>query len=251
MKCEVNACGARLVLVGVNPNTKRVQVVCQDGHKSEYEIMPEWWSWAQELAIKADNMSVTLGMIPNPARSMLTTEVYEIAAMAVLAARVRPEEPKNVETPKEEKEIFTLKIYTDGSCHPNPGPGGCGFIIKNGDETIVRMSVPAQGDVSNNVAEYMGVREALKHAAQLVMVPAQLDHIVIYSDSELMVKQLRDEYAVGKNLADSHDAAMDLINKFADRGTAVTIEWIPGESNPAHELAEAAYHEAKRLRSKK
>ena len=28
-----------------------------------------------------------------------------------------------------------IEIYTDGACSGNPGPGGWGFVIINGDDT--------------------------------------------------------------------------------------------------------------------
>ena len=34
-----------------------------------------------------------------------------------------------------------LEIYTDGSAHPNPGPGGFGVIVLDKDKNFVRVPV--------------------------------------------------------------------------------------------------------------
>lgn len=237
MKCEVNACGLPLMLAGVNPDAKLVQVMCRNGHRSEYPIMPEWWPWVQDVAIKANNMSVMLGSVTNPARSMLTTEVYEIAAMAVLAARVRVEAPK--EQPKSVE--GQLDVFTDGSCHPNPGPGGWGFIIKNSKgEVIDHASVPSPRDLTNNEAEYRGVLSALDACKHIRGVST----VRVHSDSEIVVKQLNGNYAVGKQLKDVHAEVQAMIGELSEAGIALYVEWISGDDNPAHQFAEAAYKQA-------
>lgn len=70
-------------------------------------------------------------------------------------------------------------IYTDGSCHPNPGgPGGWSLVEVNGSEvTIVYGHSPS---TTNNRMEIKGVLEALKRCE-----PNEC--VAIYSDSQYVV----------------------------------------------------------------
>ncbi len=54
-----------------------------------------------------------------------------------------------------------LQIYTDGSCNPNPGPGGWGavFLFKGKKSEICG----GQLDTTNNRMELTAVIEALRH----------------------------------------------------------------------------------------
>jgi ribonuclease HI len=60
---------------------------------------------------------------------------------------------------KESKNIVI--VYTDGSCEPNPGPGGWAAIIREGkEETILKGFEP---DSTNNRMEMTAALEALRH----------------------------------------------------------------------------------------
>ncbi len=54
------------------------------------------------------------------------------------------------------------KIFTDGSCLGNPGPGGWGFIATNGADTVERSG--AERDTTNNRMELTAVIRALTAA---------------------------------------------------------------------------------------
>ena len=88
-----------------------------------------------------------------------------------------------------------LTINVDGAARGNPGPGGAGVLIKR-DGRLVEGQAQYLGDkVTNNQAEYNALLIGLTRAAELGATKVQ-----VYSDSELMVKQLRGEYKV-KNAA--------------------------------------------------
>ncbi len=81
-----------------------------------------------------------------------------------------------------------LVAYVDGGSHGNPGPSGIGVVIEgpNGETTRIAKWI---GNQDNNVAEYVALLEALQHA---VSVKARTLHV--YSDSEVVVKQMTGEY---------------------------------------------------------
>jgi ribonuclease HI len=81
-----------------------------------------------------------------------------------------------------------LVAYVDGGSHGNPGPAGIGVVIESpgGETTHIAKWIGRQ---DNNVAEYVALLEALQHA---VTVNARALHV--YSDSEVVVKQMNGEY---------------------------------------------------------
>ncbi len=82
-----------------------------------------------------------------------------------------------------------LVAYVDGGSHGNPGPAGIGVVIEgpNGETTRIAKWI---GHQDNNVAEYFALLEAMQHA---VTVKARALHV--FSDSEVVVKQMTGDYA--------------------------------------------------------
>jgi phosphoribosylglycinamide formyltransferase 1 len=83
-----------------------------------------------------------------------------------------------------------LIIHTDGGSRGNPGPAAGGFVLCDIDG---RRTAKAffLGRTTNNVAEYTGLVKALETAAAMGATD-----LAIYSDSELMVRQLTGQYKV-------------------------------------------------------
>jgi ribonuclease HI len=86
---------------------------------------------------------------------------------------------------------MTVEIYTDGASRGNPGPGAIAFIIVR-EGKIVREHKHFIGKCTNNVAEYRALIAALERAGKLSK------EVRCYSDSKLMIHQLKGEYKVKK-----------------------------------------------------
>ena len=88
-----------------------------------------------------------------------------------------------------------IEIYTDGAARGNPGPAGAGVVIKCGSTSHEFHKY--LGAATNNQAEYQALIFALQEARKIIK-NSQLDvgKVICYSDSELLVKQLRREYKV-------------------------------------------------------
>jgi ribonuclease HI len=115
------------------------------------------------------------------------------------------------------------RLYTDGAARGNPGPAGAGAVILNPDGHIVAKIGKFLGDSTNNVAEYMGLILGLKRAKAM-----GIQELEVYSDSELLVKQLAGEYQVkADHLRPLHDEAKALLQGF----TFVQVRHIPREEN--------------------
>lgn len=84
-----------------------------------------------------------------------------------------------------------IKIYTDGSCSSNPGPGGwAAIIIKEGSDpstTDISGSDPA---TTNNRMEMMAVIEGLRAVSKDPSISSK--PIEVYSDSAYIVNCFRD-----------------------------------------------------------
>jgi len=78
----------------------------------------------------------------------------------------------------------------DGGSRGNPGPAGYGVRIERDDGSVVELK-GSLGVATNNVAEYHGLLAALAWAAD-----NGIRTLLIRSDSELLVKQMRGEYRV-------------------------------------------------------
>lgn len=87
-----------------------------------------------------------------------------------------------------ELKMSELVAYVDGGSLGNPGPSGIGVVIDGCEGGPIRISRWI-GHQDNNVAEYVALMEALQYAVSL---KAKALHV--YSDSEVVVRQMRGEY---------------------------------------------------------
>jgi ribonuclease HI len=88
-----------------------------------------------------------------------------------------------------------LTIFTDGAARGNPGPAAIGVVIKDEKGNNVAAISRCLGATTNNQAEYRGIIAALEKAVSL-----GARQVAVYSDSELMVKQINGQYRI-KNAA--------------------------------------------------
>ncbi len=87
------------------------------------------------------------------------------------------------------------KLYVDGASRNNPGLSGAGVYLIKDDTEVVKQGF-FLGKKTNNQAEYMALLLGVYFAHRHMKAG---DTIIIYADSELLIKQMRGEYRV-KNL---------------------------------------------------
>ena len=127
------------------------------------------------------------------------------------------------------------KIYTDGASRGNPGEAGIGYVILMDSSEITGKAYI--GKTTNNVAEYMAMIEALKKALSI-----GVRNVEIYTDSELMVKQLKGEYKVkAPHLRNLHTQVLELLKKFEE---ALIYHIDRKDNRKADRLANEAIDEA-------
>jgi len=103
-----------------------------------------------------------------------------------------------------------LELYVDGGARGNPGPAACAFVLKEPEGNILGTEGFFLGQTTNNVAEYSGLIQGLQAAKKL-----GVKELHIFSDSELMVKQIIGEYRVkNKDLQELHRQVQRLLLAF-------------------------------------
>ena len=87
-----------------------------------------------------------------------------------------------------EDRMSDLVAYVDGGSLGNPGPSGIGVVLNGSDGPKIRIAKWI-GRQDNNVAEYVALLEALQCALTL-----KASKLHVYSDSEVVVRQMKGEY---------------------------------------------------------
>jgi ribonuclease HI len=84
----------------------------------------------------------------------------------------------------------TPTMHIDGAARGNPGPAAFAVVLARPGQPVVEKS-ETMGTATNNVAEYTALVEGLELAAGL-----GVKRVAVFSDSELLVKQMNGEYRV-------------------------------------------------------
>jgi ribonuclease HI len=115
------------------------------------------------------------------------------------------------------------RIYSDGASKGNPGPAGAGAVIRDAEGNTVAEIAEYVGVTTNNVAEYMGLLEALKVCASRDWGPVE-----VYADSQLLIRQLQGRYRV-KN--EGIRPLYEQVKAHLDRLGCARLQHIPREEN--------------------
>lgn len=103
-----------------------------------------------------------------------------------------------------------LKIHTDGASRGNPGAAAFAYTISREGHDDVE-EADCLGRMTNNQAEYTALVRALEHALEL----GEGYRVEVFSDSELMVKQVNGEYRVkNEELRPLYEQARKLCDRF-------------------------------------
>ena len=89
------------------------------------------------------------------------------------------------------EKLLNLIIHIDGASRGNPGHSSAGVVIDDDEGHNLAEDFIYLGKGTNNTAEYGALVHALEKSAML-----KADTLLIYSDSELVVKQMQGLYRV-------------------------------------------------------
>ncbi|MEA2055090.1 MAG: ribonuclease HI family protein [Candidatus Thermoplasmatota archaeon] len=116
--------------------------------------------------------------------------------------------------PKKEKKGIKLSIKVDGAASdPSSGKLGVGVVVKLDDKVINEISEKA-GFGTNSEAEYKAIIRGLDEAIKLHEKGINYDYVVINSDSQFAIMQLKGVYKVkAQHLMKYYGKARELTNK--------------------------------------
>jgi len=116
-----------------------------------------------------------------------------------------------------------ITVYIDGGSRGNPGPAAAAFILSDQDATKLSAKAFFLGRTTNNVAEYTAIVKALEAAKHI-----DAKHITVFSDSELLVKQVNGQYRVkSEQIRPLFRQAVKLLDHFE----SCDVQFIPREKN--------------------
>jgi ribonuclease HI len=95
------------------------------------------------------------------------------------------------EKPEPQRRSFEIVANIDGGARGNPGPAAYGVVVRNAKGETIKEWGEYLGIQTNNVAEYSALIAALEHA-----VREKHQSMKVFSDSELLVRQMRGQYKV-------------------------------------------------------
>jgi len=85
------------------------------------------------------------------------------------------------------------KVYIDGASRGNPGPSGIGVVVLDEEGRVLREHYEFLGSsYTNNQTEYVALMRAFEICSTIF--PKGVIHV--FSDSELLIKQLTGRYKV-------------------------------------------------------
>uniref|UniRef100_A0A7V3YHJ1 Ribonuclease HI family protein n=1 Tax=Candidatus Caldatribacterium californiense TaxID=1454726 RepID=A0A7V3YHJ1_9BACT len=116
-----------------------------------------------------------------------------------------------------------LLVFVDGASKGNPGESAAAFVVCDGDGNVLFEMASRIGIATNNEAEYWALLLALDFLRQW-----KVKRLSVFSDSELLVRQLQGTYRVrSPKLSSLHQLAKERIQGFP----SFTITHIPREKN--------------------
>ncbi|MGH7826002.1 MAG: ribonuclease HI family protein [Candidatus Binatia bacterium] len=114
-------------------------------------------------------------------------------------------------------------LMVDGAARGNPGEAGCGAVICDENDNVVKEMSRYLGHATNNVAEYEGLLIGLE-----ALLEMGKKRIRVQSDSQLLVRQLSGQYRVkDEKLKVLFAKAVALLRQF----NGYRILHVPRESN--------------------
>jgi ribonuclease HI len=160
------------------------------------------------------------------------------------AAALRAEKPAQAPRPAPPRTdsavgAQALRVFSDGAARGNPGPAGAGAVITDAKGNVLARLGHYLGRQTNNVAEYQGLLLGLRRAQE--MGAREVD---VRADSQLMIRQLKGEYAVrNAALKPLHAEALRLLRGFS----RFELTHVPREQNSlADEMSNRAIDEEMR-----
>jgi ribonuclease HI len=124
-------------------------------------------------------------------------------------------------------------LYIDGASKGNPGPAGIGVILTDEQGRKLDDCSKPIGIATNNEAEYRALLCGLEKA-----IAQGIEHLVCYTDSELLARQLQGIYAVH---SPQLKPLFEKVHRLKEQLAHFEVRHLPREQNrEANRLAQKA-----------
>ena len=146
----------------------------------------------------------------------------------------------------------TLIAFTDGSCHPNPGPCGAGACVYLPHETapvLLKQPVSKRGSIL--LGEMIAIKMVLDFILEKLHQKMEIKDVLILSDSQSSVGLLTLGWEPTQHKTTSKEILTEL-KQIQNKGIQVDIRWTPGHADiqgneEADRLAKEASKEAETM----
>lgn len=116
------------------------------------------------------------------------------------------------------------QVWTDGGSRGNPGHAAIGLHIRYSNGETYSENKYIGDKITNNQAEYTALLCAIKH----LVAEGDVEKVLVYADSELMVKQIKGLYMVkDTKIKVIYDKIIKMLPNFKE----FAIMHIPREQN--------------------
>lgn len=140
--------------------------------------------WSAEAIYEAMNIAlITGGAVVRPTLNKAVRILNDLEADNLESSKTDLKDQTLVEKNKNLAKQQEFKIYTDGACLGNPGPGGYAAYILNNDLKELKTVSGSEKNSTNNRMELKAVIEALK------VIPKSTK-VELYSDSSYVLNGL-------------------------------------------------------------
>ncbi|MCL2804707.1 MAG: ribonuclease HI [Treponema sp.] len=149
-------------------------------------------------------------------------------------------------------EQHSLKIFTDGGCSGNPGPGGWAYVFVMQTfqgEQVIAQNMGSEKETTNNRMELTAVIEALRAFKTMLDIPRTA---VVYTDSQYVQKGItewirawkRNSWRTSDKKPVKNQDLWTILDALAGE-LPVKWEWVQGHAgNEFNELCDAMTQEA-------
>ena len=129
--------------------------------------------------------------------SVIELDVCQLCCSAILGEYIKIEEDDIFVIEEDNKKVNNIVCYVDGACSGNPGPGGIGIVILDGD---IKEEISENiGRVTNNIAELYAIKRCLEE------IHCDDRNIKIYTDSQYAIGVLTMNWSITANIELIHD----------------------------------------------
>tara|TARA_B100000965_G_C19585920_1_gene755751 strand:+ start:1546 stop:2076 length:531 start_codon:yes stop_codon:yes gene_type:complete len=105
----------------------------------------------------------------------------------------------------------SFELFTDGASQLDKNNAGIGGLLKSGGDTIFSFAENV-GDCTNNEAEYLALIRGIE-----MCIEHKIVHVNIFSDSELIVRQINGDYKVkNERMIKLHSKVLDLCSMLTE-----------------------------------